>query len=260
MKTHYEELRSFFNTLIAWTLGALSLIGGIGAWAFYSNLKDARAEARAAIDEVQKSAEKQIAGVRTDSARLAQEEARRRVEEAFAKSNVTTLIDETAKKEVGAAIQRRIGEEFERSMPRVRSDITAVAAVFDMATRMRMGHRPGWEALVEAAKSEPNETARQQAVTLLARISGDYAATFVEEPWQSDSAKTREYARNHVGVPPGASDREIIQALLASLSDPKFQMMEVAYSFQMLKLITGNQFRMFDVEAVKLWAKGNGYQ
>ena len=246
-KLHYEELRKFHEKVI-YAIGLLVI--GVGIL-FYKNLSDAQDAATSAITRTEKAAKLQIDEVKSD----AREEARKRVDEAFRQNNLQALIDEVAKKEVGAAVQRRIEEQFDRYTPKLREDMTAVARVFGLASQLRSGRWQAGRELIVAAEAEPNETGRRTANEQLAQISTEFEKATNIEPWPTNESERMKMLRNLANVPETSSEKEICAGCIKILADPYEQSVVAAYAFRALSAVTGREFKMFDIQAVKRWGK-----
>lgn len=248
-KLHYEELRKFHERVI-FVIGGMFAVAGC---LFFSNFKDAQNASEAAIARIEKSATAQIEATKADALRAVDAEVKRRIDEAFKQTNIQSLIDSAARKEVGAGINRLVGEETDRQVAKLREDMTAVSRVFGMAAQMRSGRWAAGRELIAAAATEPNELGRRVADEQLAQISRAFDVG--GDSWPSDEAMRNEYFRNIANLPKTASDQEVRVAYVKKFLDPWAQTAEITAVYTALRKITGRQIRMFDIEAVKIWAR-----
>lgn len=77
-------------------------------------------------------------------------------------------------------------------------------------------------------------------------------------PWPTDEATRRKWFRSAAGLPETASDQETRVAYITKILDPWAQTPEIAYLYSAIRKMTGRQIRMFDIDAVKIWAKESG--
>ncbi len=261
LAAEYESLKSYFKWLVGATYVAILLFAGVGAVFLYKSIGDIRSDAKQAASDALKNATERItftadranselARIKDDSARVAQAEAQKRVEEVFAKPDIQAMLQSAAKKQVGAVISREVKDEVERSVESVHEDMQELSVNANAAMRMRLGLRSGLTELIERSKTAPAPLIRQNAAELLTSIALDY-----------DQVIKAELARVAPNTPAGLVQMWVPKAKgIAGVVDflrTEGDLNRVAYAFAALRELTGDKFRMFDLDGVDNWCKQN---
>jgi hypothetical protein len=192
-------------------------------------------------------AEAQAAQVRERSAGIALGEAQRRVDEAFHGDNVQAMVERAAKSQVAPVIERQLQTEVDRAMDSVQLDLEWLAKILDASGYMRGGSRSGMERLQSIQRNAPTERIRQRASTLFDTIAKEY------EQFVKDEAKEGGFTsvlQSRYGTQ--SNEPQVIPELVATIRSEKM-LSEVAIAFVALSERTGQDFRMFDFDAVSKW-------
>jgi hypothetical protein len=244
---------SFHKWIVAMVLVALALIAGVGQWVFYRDMSQVRSQANAEIKEAVEAANRQIDHVREEAAKVAIDEARKRVDDAFRTQNIQEMIEAAAKRQLGPAIDRRVRQELDVFATGVQDQISSLGEITDLAAKMRIGIRSGLNDLSLKAKSAANENDRRMAQALLSTVSADY-----DSVWRRNLRRDGLTAENALF---GAtrfrfnpSNPHPVPAIVTMIrEEPDLNV--VALSFLALTDSTGHQFRMFDIDGVEQWCK-----
>jgi hypothetical protein len=254
VEKEYEHMISFHKWIVQTILIALGILiaGGLGI--FYRDMSQVRSQGAAAISETKDAASREISKVRDDAAKIAIDEARKRVEDAFRNENIQAMIETAAKRQVGPAIDRRVRQEVDLVMTGLQGQISSLGEIADLAMRMRIGLRSGLEGLILRAKTATNESERRMAQDFLARISSDYETFHRPKPRGPGPSTARE-ALSGASDPPFDPDNPKPVPAIVRIIREESNLNAVALAFLALGETTGHQFRMFDIEGVQEWCK-----
>ena len=248
---HYKELKSFFQSLVKYTLTALGIVLAAGAIFFFKNISEVKSEASAAIDAEKRLASSQLDSIRKDAAVLAVQEARRAVDEAFKSNNIVEMVNKAARLQAGAAIDRHVAQEVDQSMSSLQSDISALGTVADNAMKMRIGLRAGLEQLLKMQFESSSEKQRERARNFFESIAVDFDTVY-SNSFSQAQLKDPKAARSFAQAPDTLSVPRTIGSLVRIIRTDR-DLSQVATAFLYLRGLTGIQFRMFDIKAVEVW-------
>jgi hypothetical protein len=252
-KEHYEYLISFHKWIVTVTLGALGVIGSLGLWFFYKDMSQVRAEARAAVEATKDWAGQEISAIRQEAARLAVTEAHERVDDAFKTTNVVSMVESAARRQVAPIIERQVNREVDRVMATLQNDVTVMGQLADLGVKMRIGLRSGLEGLAAEAKTAPNGTTRLRAQSLLDSISADYE-TLVLSDLREVHAQHALDGLESWGLGELRKKPSVVPGLVDVIhQNPHLE--HVSYAFLALREATGYPFKMFDIEALDRWCE-----
>ena len=248
---HYRELKSYFESLVKYTLTALGIVLAAGAFFFFKNISGVRLEANAAIESEKNLASIQLDSIRDQAAKLAVDEAKRRVDDAFKANNVEEMVEKAAKRQVGSTIEHEVAEEVDRYMESIQGDITALGAIADNAMKMRIGLRAGLEQLQNMQTESSSEKIRQRSKVFFESIAADYEAVLKEYRPEGGFKNPKE-ARLFAGLPDTISN-SVLNGKLVQIILTDHNLTQVGQAFLFLRECTGVRFKMFDVKAVEQW-------
>jgi hypothetical protein len=259
---HYKELQSYFKWLVTMTLAALGIIISVGLFIFYKDMSQARSDLKSQVerikldvkDEVQRareSANSEISKIRGDAASIARVEAQKGVDEAFKGTNIVTMVETAAKRQVGPVIERQVRNEVDRVIQSIQADIALLSQIADYAMQMRIGLRSGLTHLLQFQRTAPNEIVRMRAKSLIEIIGTDYETaikdTLREFNFQSVLQASPIYSLDKLRNAPN-----LVPALLEVIESDK-NLKHVAFAFLALREATGFPFQMFDIDGVNRW-------
>jgi hypothetical protein len=113
----------------------------------YAAVDRTREDAKTAISHTTDATSLQISQIRERSATIAIGEAQKRVDEAFRTTNVQKLVEESAQRQVGPVIDRKVQTEVDREMASLQDEISALGQIADAGLQMRIGIRAGLDEL-----------------------------------------------------------------------------------------------------------------
>jgi len=285
---HYKSLTDYFKYLVTITAMGVGILVAVGLYITYRDMSSMRAEvkqnlsdvkgeirqnmadvkgdtkqvvegtrdqAKTAIDSTRDAASLQISQIREQSAAIALGEAQRRVENAFRTTNVETLVEDAARRQVGVVIERQAKGEVDRAMDSLQQDITMPGRLADAGAKMRIGMRSGWDQLFSLINSSTNENVLQRGKAIFESIATDYES-YVKESMGGHSALETEYGEKLKEL---RSKPEFVQGMIARIRSGR-DLHEVATSFLTLREVMGRPFKMFDIEAVEQWCAQHSQQ
>lgn len=274
---HYKSLIDFLKYIIPTTLAAITILIAVGSYFNYrdmaamrsdvrqnlldvksdvrQNLIDAKADSKAAVESIRDQAktaiDSEITQIRGRSSAIAIAEAQRRVDEAFRSTNVQTLVEDAARRQVGPVIERNVAEQVDRVMVSLQEDISLSSRIADAGYQMRSGMRSGWTELISLQKTAPSERSRKNAKMILDSIANSY-----EYYRQKDLHENPSGPGNAIGfLDEGEAIKKglSVPSGLIKLIRTNEDLIQVSYAFIALREATGYQFRMFDIDAVDKW-------
>jgi len=251
VKAHYESLISFFKWLVAIALGALAVIASIGLYFFHKDISEFRSEAQVAVDRSRDLAGAQISKIRDEAASIALKEARDRVDEAFKATNIHTMVESAARRQVGPAINRQVRESVDQAMRSLQTEIGSLGQLADLGMRARMGYRSALDGLIAMANSASDDEVRRRAAQLLESIATDYENVTLAISGRGGSLAVAS------GFEPYEPQRWKGDKTAVSHWVKEMRKAEDVYAltsaFLALRDLTGYHFKMFDVGAVEKW-------
>ena len=259
---HYRELQSYFKWLVTMTLAALGITVSVGLFIFYKDMSQIRSDVNSQIQRVQsqatneiqrarESANSEISKIRGDAASIARVEAQKGVDDAFKTTNIITMVESAAKKQVGPVIEHQVRSEVDRVIQSIQTDITSLSQIADYAMQMRVGFRSGLTHLLELQRKAPSETVRMRAKSLIETIGTDYE-TAIKETLREYNFQSVLQASELYRLGKLRNAQNLVAALLEVIESDR-DLSHVGFAFLALREATGFSFRMFDIEGVNRW-------
>jgi len=253
----YKNLTNYFKFLVTITLGALTLIGGVAGVLLFHDVSQVKSQANSAINQTKEDARREISSIRNDAAKIALDEARRRVDNAFETANVRNMVDQAARRHVTEEMDKRVAQDISLKMSVLEQDITRFGELADLAMKARLGFRKGLEGLALRAKSGQTEDDRGRARDLESAIAADYEAAHTKgierfSPGDFLGAATMATAGS-------ANTIDVKQPVpgLVNVIRKEQDLNTVCLAFMALRKVTGRQFAMFDFASVEQWCTGH---
>ena len=187
---HYQSVLDFLKYKITITMGAITLLIGVGLYFSYRDMAAMRTEVRGNLAEVKSEIRQSLVDAKSDtkslvdttreqtkdaikaandatevelrqirdrSATIALSEAQRRVDDAFHNRNIEGMVESAASRQVAPVIERQLKTEVDRAMVDLRHDISFLGQISDSAAYLRVGGRKGLDKLIELLHSAPKE-------------------------------------------------------------------------------------------------------
>jgi hypothetical protein len=240
----YEHLIAHFDRLVKTTSIFVGLIIAVGLGVFYHSLGEIRDDARVSAQaEIAKAKEQVLT------------EVRQRVDDEFNSKDINELVEAAAKRKAGRAIDRQIQDEVGQTVTRLQDQIVATTQIGDLAMRMRLlGYREALDELTAKYKREDDPDVRRTEKIILESVTTDY-----EKVWKATMLRDHSTAQQELSLM-AAQRGETIPA-----SDSNFvsvirtdkDLNAVCLAFLALRVSTGVQFPMFDINAVEKWCAEN---
>jgi Sec-independent protein translocase protein TatA len=250
---HYKSLTDYFKNLVRFSTGTLGIIVAVGFFIFYSKLSDVQSEANKSINNAKSEATREIDSIRQQSAQLAINTAREKIDEAFKSNNITKIVEEAATRQVGTALEkqvrdelnRRITENVDRRVNDVLEQVSILNKIADYGYKMHIGRIDALSQLLKIQNTSPHETERKWAKELIETIAADY-----------DSVNAR--GNGDVAPPILSLPRDSSQLIeLAVMINTAEDLNPMASAFYQLRTLTRINFKTFDIEHVNQWFREN---
>jgi hypothetical protein len=281
---HYKSLTDYFKYLVTVTLAAIGILVTVGLYVTYKdvsamraevrqnvldakaeirqNMSDVKSDTKAAVDSTREdarisienatnTANSQISQIRERAGVIALGEAQRRVDEAFRSTNVQTLVEDAARRQVGPVIERNVAEQVDRVMSSLQEDISLSSRIADAGNQMRSGMQSGLNELISLQKTAPSERSRKNAKMILDNIADSYEYYRQRDlhAHPSGPGNAIDFLDEGQAIKKGPS----VAAGLIKLIRTSEDLSQVALAFIALREATGHRFRMFDIDAVDKW-------
>jgi len=251
-ESHYNHLIEYFKWLVGITFGAAAIVIGVGGFFFYRNISDMKADAKTEIAAAAESAHKEIIRIGEQASGVALGEARSRVEEAFRKEDVVSMVRAAAVRQVGPAIEERVDKELDRAGRQIQESIDTMGRIADLGVKMRLGLREAADQLKQLGSTSSNLDERRRAQRLYVSIAGDYESMELRQLGEAKSGALATFREDQGG---NASDP--LPELLKEISMGS-DLNRISLAYLALRDVTGQRFAMFDLEAVEQWCRTDG--
>lgn len=212
-----------------------------------------KSDAKQAIDYTKTFADTQISQTREQTSAIALNEARRQVDNAFRTSNIESMIELAAKKQVGQAYEREVRGQIDGLMDNIHQEITALGQINDAGAKMRVGIREGLERLQQLQRISQSEQSRQMAKALFEAITRDYETT-VQKDFEGKSPLQFAYGDKAAEMKMSPT---VISDAVKIILDKNMHLSPVAEQFFYLRDAASVPFKTFDFEAVEQWCKAH---
>ncbi len=245
----YKQLTSFFKYLVTITLTAVSIIAAVAGALLYRSVSDIKTDAQNAIGSTRDAATHEISKIQSTSAQIAQEEAKKRIDEAFQKDNIQRLIDRTARERVNAAVDKAIENDLAARIADLQHEVAEIGEVSNAGARLRLGFAEGLDTLLAKEKST-NKYVSDYAKSTLVAIGGDYDKRLGAGDYGGTAAGTKLMAQEI--TPPPTTIREVMAFIRSHRSANG-----TAAAFAGFREMTGAKVSTFDVQAAEKWCVDN---
>ncbi len=128
-RAEYRHVLSFFKYLVTLTTTAITILLAIGAFLFYSNLREVREDAK------------------QEATRVATIQAKEQVAIAFDEKNINAMILSAAEKKVGTITDKLIEQQLTAKLQPLQLRIALIGRISECEMRMRLGFRAGLDDL-----------------------------------------------------------------------------------------------------------------
>jgi len=240
-KEQYESLIAYFKTLVGWTYVAIAVVFaiaiGISFFIIGNSLDDVKQKASETVRETVK------------------EETQKKVNDAFDKSNVDSLITKIAQREIDRLVEKTVKERFNELKGSQETDNTISAQIINAANAIKVGHPSGVRDLYRIINNKSiNTTLRNSAQRELNNASEDLEL----EVLRSDTSVASIVAQLGYEPDNAPDNKIIIGKLVSGIQQYQTQTPSaLAVYFFGLNKFTGQHFPMLDMQSVEKWAKQN---
>lgn len=256
----YNHLISHVERLIRLTTIILSLIVtvvvGAGSIFFYKSVEDMKGDEKNAVASVKASAQNDIAQAKDDVLNAVRTEARKRVDEEFDTNHVTEMVENTARRKVGKAIDRQIQDEVGQTVNQLQDQIRQTTEVANLANEIRiMGSRAAFDELTRRYRKSEDATMGQTERMILESVIADY-----EKVWVTNLKRDKTTAQQQLAFDRRRDPKEPIPTTTAQfvkLIRNEDELNQLTIEFLALDDSAGQHFTMFDTEGVEKWCAAN---
>jgi hypothetical protein len=235
----YRHVLSFFKYLVTLTTTAITILLAIGAFLFYSNLREVREDAK------------------QEATRVATVEARERVAIAFDEKNINAMILSAAEKKVGSITDRLIEQQLTAKLQPLQQRIALIGRISECEMRMRMGFRAGLDELNDVLGETRDLDILRFSRATLSTTTDDFE-TRLREDASRNSLKGMAMLQN-VMLKQGRPQQSVASSLhdVVQLIRQETDLNIVALAFGAFRELTGENVKMFDFAAVTKWCSQN---
>jgi len=166
-RSEYEHVLSYFKYLVTLSTAFLSLIIGLGAYLFHSNMKEVREDAM------------------QEATRVATAEAKAGVAKAFDEKNIDAMILSAAQQKVGTITDKLIEQQLTSKLRPIQQRISLIGQISECEMRMRMGFRLGLDELNRIIKDSTDPDVARFGKITLATTSQDFQTRLEEDMKQA---------------------------------------------------------------------------
>lgn len=235
-QSEYSNLVSYFKHLVWLSLGFMSLVVAVVGTMFYTNLKDIRADAK------------------VEATRVATQEAKDSVRNAFDDKNINAMILEAAKQKVGTVSDKMIEQQLWSKLQPLQKRMLMIGEISEYQNRMRLGFRSGLDQLNSLIGSTTDPDTLRFAKNTLAITAQDYQSSWLESrPPKLPGQTWLDVMKGRNVLPPLKQNL----AGVVELANTDKDLNIVALSFIVFREQTGEQVGMFDFPAMKNWCARN---
>lgn len=260
---HYNSLLAFFKNLVWLATIFITIIIGLSAAFLFKSIADIKSEiaevketAKQAINNTKELTDLQISNIQEKASKIAIDEARSRVEEAFRSTNIMSLVESAAEKQVGVEIEKQVQNKVVEAFDAIQRDITILGKIADAGMKMRIGIRSGLDELIELQKNSKNENVRLRAKVMLESIAFDYERACKEILNEEKESKEPISFYQKMSQNEFKEGSNTITGLIKVIHTENDLTM-LGMSFLGLRDLTGYPFKMFDIVEVDNWCKMN---
>lgn len=234
-ETHYTNLLAYFRHLVSLTTGAVAVVIAIAGFLLYSNLRDVRQDAR------------------DQASRVATDEAKTAVKNAFDEKNINDLILKAAKEKVGIVTDKIIEEQLSAKLRPVEERILLIGRISECEARIHTGFRSALVELNNIVNTTHDPIALDFAKSTLSSTSGGY-----DTYWQLNMKQAKDQGLKPLDflmtlLPNAARSPTPTLHNAIDLINTDQNLNVVATSFLVFRESTGENVKMFDFAAVKSW-------
>lgn len=231
-ETHFTNLLSYFKHLVWLTGGALTVVFGVAGVLLVSNLRDARQDAK------------------EQATRVATDEAKTAVKNAFDEKHINDLILEAAKEKVGTVTDKMIEEQLSTKLRPVEDRILLIGHISECEAQMHTGLRVGLEELNRIVKTTRDPQALEFAKSTLTSLGEQYDAVLMSD-MKTLGIKPVDFMSVRI-IRDGKQTPPTLHSAVQLINDSQ-DLNAVGVAFLAFRELTGEHVRTFDVAAVKSW-------
>jgi hypothetical protein len=233
----YDRLIAYFSLLIKVTGSVLGVIVIVAGALLYTNLRDAREDAR------------------QEATRVATTEAKARVAEAFEEKNINAMILQAAQDKVGTVTDRLIQQQLATRLGPLQQKISVMGQISESDMRMRMGFRGGLDDLTRLMKSTNDADVLKFANTTMTAVAQDYDARMQENASRFGGQALVVLQNLPVLITPDHRPSDLHDVVQIIAQNPELN--TVATAFIAFRQLSGENVKMFDSTAITNWCSRN---
>jgi hypothetical protein len=234
-ENHFKSLLEYFKHLVWLTSAAVGIIVAVASYFLFSNLRDVRKEAK-----------EEATRVATDEAKLA-------VKNAFDEKNINDLILRAAKDKVGTVTDKMIEEQLTTNLRPVEDRILLIGHISECEARIHTGFRSALIELTGIVNTARDPTALRFAKSTLEITTDGYNTYWLSsmKEAKAEGIKPLDFLSLHLPIQGRPQTPTLHDAIV--LIDTNQDLNVVALAFIVFREITGENVKMFDFASVKAW-------
>lgn len=253
---HYNSLISLLKYGITIATVCITLVFGVAAFLLFQDRKEMKKDLSEIRENYEqklnielKKTESQINQLKSDARTIALEEAKIQIKEAFRKDNITDLISSAAKYEVTNRLDDLIDQQIQTQSNILEKHLDQRVQIVTAGMRMRIGVLNGLFQLQHLQKKADTPELRELAKETYDQISADW------ELWGYNTidrtGNYREVFKILFGITFNANTPIEIQLFQIINDDENLD--KICLSIFYLRKVTGENFKMFDINGIKNW-------
>ena len=232
-ESEYSHLVSYFKYLVTITGGVLAVAIGAASFLFYSNLRDARQDAKQAATDI------------------ATAQAKASVTQAFDEKNINAMILLAAEQKVGTVTDKLIEQQVTTKLQPIEHRILLFGQISESESRMRLGFRSGLDDLNRIMSDTNDPDVLRFGKNTLATVANDFDLGG-QKQLKSTNLKAIDLYEAYIRKPNQPTLHDVVQTI-----DSDQDLNNVGYGFQAFRELTGESVKMFDFGAVRSWCSQN---
>jgi hypothetical protein len=233
-QAEYANLVGYFKHLVWLTFGALLIVITAGGIVFVSNMRDLRAD------------------LTEKATRLATDATNNAVKAAFEEKNINDQIQKAAQEKISRITDKMIEQQITPKLEPLQKRILMIGQITESQARMRLGFRSGLDDLNAVISKSNDPDTLQFAKSTLTSTAEDFEETWVANhkgSGQSPFAYLQAYTNRPVL---GWQSPQNLGGVVQYINTSK-DLNLVAIAFLAFRELTGENVKMFDLDAVKKW-------
>lgn len=265
-KNEYENLKSYFKSLVNITVIFLGIISAIAAILFAydrsslqqktKNLEDSletkiinlEKSYEEAIEQIKSKANFEIEVITQDVKTQISAEIENEIANQFARKNINTIIDKQLNHLLDTEFSSELKQKMASYLLESNESLNELTDISDAAIFMRVGNKRGLNDLIHYSKNAKFSENRARALELKERISIDYKNVF-----EAETIKALEKNCKCYGIDFNNPKKKALIKTINEINDLE----RIAIAIELLNRTFKTNFKPFEFELINDWYKQN---